>query len=191
MNFLAHLHLAPPDGARAVGNLAADLVKGRAILQLPAAVQAGILQHRAVDRFTDEHPAVRASRARFPARWSRLSGVLVDLVFDHYLATDWETFEAEPLRPYLDRRYPTLLAEGHTLPEPMQRWLERLVEQDRLYSYREFEGIRLALVRVERLLSKRHPPLPEAIETLAELEPDLRRDFHDFYPHLRRHIANA
>ena len=59
MNYLAHAALAQPQPQSLVGNLLGDFCKGVAIDTLAQPIQAGLANHRAVDRFTDSHPLVR------------------------------------------------------------------------------------------------------------------------------------
>ena len=82
MNHFAHLVLAQPTVESTVGNLLGDFARGVDQASLPAAVRAGLLNHRAVDRFTDAHPLVLEMKRSFGARRRRFAGtpamVLVD-----------------------------------------------------------------------------------------------------------------
>ena len=62
MNYLAHLFLSRESPEAMTGGLLGDFVKGAVGPQYSPAVRAGILLHRDIDRFTDAHPTVRASR---------------------------------------------------------------------------------------------------------------------------------
>ena len=110
MNYLAHLYLAGDDSELLIGGLMGDFVKGRVDPARPAAVRAGILLHRRVDSFTDQHPVVRRSKARIDPEFRRYAGILVDLFFDHFLACDWPAYSRQPLPQYADQ--PRVLAEG-------------------------------------------------------------------------------
>lgn len=57
MNFLAHAHLSFNNPEILVGNLISDFVKGKKQYNYPQRIHKGILLHRAIDQFTDEHPA--------------------------------------------------------------------------------------------------------------------------------------
>ena len=59
MNFLAHVYLSGSNIPLAVGNLIADRVKGKNIELLAHEIQEGVLLHRAIDTYTDQHPLVR------------------------------------------------------------------------------------------------------------------------------------
>jgi acyl carrier protein phosphodiesterase len=56
MNYLAHVYLSGSNKELAIGNFIADHVKGKAYLEYPEIIQNGILLHRKIDYFTDQHP---------------------------------------------------------------------------------------------------------------------------------------
>ena len=58
MNYLAHVYLSCADEALTIGNFIADHVKGKAYLDYPETIQKGILLHRKIDHFTDQHPCL-------------------------------------------------------------------------------------------------------------------------------------
>ena len=55
MNYLAHAYLSFNNTDLLVGNMISDYVKGKKQFEYPAAIQAGIKLHRAIDEFTDTH----------------------------------------------------------------------------------------------------------------------------------------
>ena len=55
MNFLGHIYLSGPDTELAIGNLLADQIKGNRISELPDKIKSGIVLHRLIDEFTDNH----------------------------------------------------------------------------------------------------------------------------------------
>ena len=85
MNHLAHFALAGEEEALVIGALLGDYVKGPLAGRLPAGIEAGVRLHRRIDGFTDSHPVPAALRSLFGPGERRLSGVLLDLYFDHLL----------------------------------------------------------------------------------------------------------
>jgi len=65
MNYLAHLALAPATNASRIGNLLGDFAKGSESslrTNLPSDLVDGIILHRAIDKYTDQHPSFLAAR---------------------------------------------------------------------------------------------------------------------------------
>ncbi len=180
MNFLAHLALAGPDTDLQAGNLIADWIKGRRLAELPPAVQAGVVMHRALDVYTDHHPAVRRSTARLRGRWGLYSAILVDVLYDHLLARGFAGTTGSELRPWLDARYVSLRRTAPRLPTREACRLERLICDDRLYSYTTTAGVRQALRRVSLQL-RRRPCLWNAVEDFTNAEEGFQGDFGEFW----------
>lgn len=190
MNYLAHLYLAEPTPPSLIGNLIADFIKGRDLGYLPTGVERGVRQHRKVDSFTDSHPVVARSIGRISRRWGWYSGILIDMYYDHILATTWTDWSNEPLRDFVDRVHRTLVDHPHLIPDPSREMIGRLIETDRLWCYQTSEGIRDSLLHLSRRIRDRMPHrdvhLDEAMPLLAEHRDVLITDFREFFPDLIR-----
>ncbi len=173
-----------------IGNLMADLVKGNAIDELPPAIREGVLLHRAVDTFTDAHPLHVLSRSRLGPRWSRVSGIVIDVYYDHILARDWVRYREIPLRQFLDSAYEQFLPHCHGLAEKYQIAAQGLVREDLMMSYAEEAGIERALTRISRRLRGGAFSLEEAVSDLRRLDSELTGDFHGFFPELLDHAEH-
>ena len=189
MNYLAHLHLGGQEPDALLGSLYGDFVKGPLRGQWPAGVEAGIRLHRRIDAFTDSHAQVLAAKARFAQDRRRYAGILVDLFFDHCLATHWPQFSDEPLAQFTRRVYRVLAAEAE-LPGKLGLIAPRMAAQDWLGSYREFGVLEQVLHGMSRRLS-RPEGLLGAMAELERLYRPLSADFHAFYPQLQRFAATA
>ena len=155
MNFLAHLWLAGPDEAMRLGAIAGDFVKGPLPAGLPGDIARGAELHRAIDRFADEHPVFRRSRARVSDARRRFGGVMIDMFYDHFLAANWADYHAdEPLPVFAARQYALLRDHIHRMPEASRRVVMRMSETDWLTSYAEAETIEYALDRIASRLSR-------------------------------------
>jgi len=99
-----------------IGGLLGDFVKGLLPAGLPPALASGVALHRAIDSFADRHPAFIASRRRVSAERRRVSGVLVDLFYDHLLARDWPDYGSGTLESYTARLYASLDDYAGELP---------------------------------------------------------------------------
>lgn len=186
MNYLAHLFLAKPGDDALVGNLLGDFVKGP-LEEAPDRYRDGIALHRAIDEFTDDHPRVRESRRRISAERRRFAGIIVDMCYDHFLARSWERFTDVPLPEFSARVYGLLQERVDHLPARLQFALPHMEREDWLASYRDPEGIALALDRMSRR-SKRSGRLVGAGAELLAQYAGLERDFESFFPELRRFV---
>ena len=141
MNYLAHIYLSGPDPEVQVGGLLGDFVKGPLPAGYSERIEAGIALHRRIDALTDRDPRFRARLAALPSPWRRFGGILLDVYFDHLLASRWQVFHPRPLEQFCGEFYRQLRSRHGQLPErarhfcrraPEVRWLESYAEPDRL-----------------------------------------------------------
>ena len=195
MNFLAHLFLAGPPAApdylgRLTGQFIADSVPGRRLETYPAAVQAGIRAHRAIDTFTDQHPVVRRSTARLrQAGTGKYAGVVADVFMDHFLAHNFVEFSPrEGLAEFTQRVYAALASQEAVFPAAVQRFFPHLVQHNWLLHYAGLDGIGRALLG----LSRRAAPgsgMDTATDELARNYAAYEADFREFFPELQAYAT--
>ena len=97
MNYLAHVYLSEADEALTICNFIADHVKGKANLDYLETIQKGILLHRKIDHFTDQHPLFKKNVNLLFPQFGHYSRVIVDMFFDHFLASQLEFYLPAPL----------------------------------------------------------------------------------------------
>jgi acyl carrier protein phosphodiesterase len=184
MNWLAHLLLSEPSPEFRVGNLLPDILGPADLAALPEKFQRGIRQHYRIDAFTDSHPVVKQSVRRIGPKFRRYGGVLVDIFYDHILARDWDSHGEGSLEDFAASVYESFDACKDDLPAKAFFVFERMRSGDWLCSYREAEGIRVALSRLDLRL-KRPVALGNAVEELQLHYANFQKDFSDFFPDLR------
>lgn len=181
MNHLAHLFLAEPTSESLIGNLAGDFVKGAIGDRFPPAIAAGIAQHRRIDAFTDSHPSVAAFRRVLTPEHGHYARVIADVFFDHFLAARFDELGGEPLDTFLARTFALIDPHQHRLPGMLRVLYPRIRDEQWLQSYRDVEGIALALAGMSRRFSRR-PRLETAARHLIDSRVELERCFDQFFP---------
>lgn len=188
MNFLAHLYLAKPNTGSIIGSLGADFLKGQKEAEFSEDMRDGFRLHHKVDAFADAHPMHRASARRLTPTCERYARVAVDVIYDHLLATHWSTYSDQPLEEFIDEKYAILQSHRHLCPKILQSVLPYMVRENWLLSYRELSGIRLAMKRVSRRLS-RGVDIEKSVDELAANKPAYEAEFLAFFPDLVEHVA--
>ncbi|MCK5774848.1 MAG: DUF479 domain-containing protein, partial [Bacteroidales bacterium] len=92
MNFLAHIYLSGKNKDIALGNLIGDMVKGRSYEKYEQDIRIGLLLHRAIDDFTDKHELFLKSKRLLSQDFNRYAGIVLDIYYDHFLATHWRHY---------------------------------------------------------------------------------------------------
>jgi len=191
MNFLAHAYLSYQDPSLTIGNMIADFVKGRQLLQYGEDIQQGIRIHRAIDAFTDGHPLTRQATQLFRASCGRYGAVFMDVVYDHFLARDETRFTDEQLGHFAQSVYQLLESGKNDLPPDFRQVFHFMRTQNWLYSYRTEEGIYRAfsgLVRRARYLDVR-ADVPFAV--LENHYQELAACYTAFFPELEAFVKAA
>ena len=184
INFLAHLTLAAPTDASRVGNLLGDFVRGTPESlrgRWPDEVLEGILMHRHLDRFTDNHPAFLEARALLSLQRQRFAGIIVDIIFDHFLAQSWDRHHKTSLPQFVEEMYALLERREDWLEPRLRAVLPRMREENWLESYTTIEGLELTFGRVASR-SPRFGPIAGAADDLGSEYRSFARCFEKFLP---------
>lgn len=186
MNFLAHLYLSGDDPEIKVGNFIGDFVKGRNLLdRYPATVARGIELHRAIDEFTDAHEVVQKSKQRLRPSYRHYAGVIVDVFYDHYLASLWSDYHHQPLAQFAAESYALIKNSGIELPSRVVYMLPYMERGNWLVNYARLEGIHRALTGMSRRTTF-ESKMEEAIADLQRDYEQYRAEFQTFFPSLRK-----
>lgn len=188
MNFLAHLYLSGENEEVALGNFIADAIKGSHYKDFPENVAKGILLHREIDHFTDNHPVFRQSKSRLVPKYRIFSGIIVDIFYDHYLARNWNDFSAEHLNQFVSRAYFLLVRKFHLLPARSKRILPFMVSQNWLVGYADFDSLQ----KVFNGMSRRTNNLSGMENAIVDLKADYQLyedEFRLFFPEIVTHIS--
>jgi len=86
-------------------NLFGDFVKGTRLDHYPKIIQDGIFLHRSIDALIDHHTEVIRVKRLFYNELPKVSGIAMDLFFDHLLALNWSRYSKIPLQQFLDDFY--------------------------------------------------------------------------------------
>lgn len=180
MNFLAHAYLSGEDPLIQIGNFLGDFVKGSDYLKYPEKIKKGIMMHRSIDAFTDQHPIVKLGKARFDEKYHRYSGVLMDLLYDHFLAKDWYNFHRLPLHDYVNVIHNNLLNHFDIYPERLKSYLPTFMKERWIERYVGLEGLRDVCDVMSQTTT-----LPNetnfAMEVIVDNYENYRKEFYEFF----------
>jgi len=190
MNYLAHLALAPETDAARVGNLLGDFVKGteQSLRKLyPAELVDGIMLHRAIDKYTDKHPAFLASKQLLAPERRRYAGVVIDLIYDHFLSIHWDDFYDQPLGDFVEEMYATIDQNKEWQLGTLEEAFPYMKSQNWLASYGTIDGINTTFRRVSNR-SKFTTPIKDTHLDLEEHYSAFEAHFHQIYHDLIKFV---
>jgi acyl carrier protein phosphodiesterase len=186
MNFLAHIYLSGDNDLIKIGNFMADGIRGKQFDHFPEDVQKGIILHRAIDTYTDSHDIFRQSTKRLHEKYHHYAGVIVDIVYDHFLAKNWTKYSDENLDHFINRFYKSLHENYDILTEKTQGMMPYMIENNWLSSYQTVDGIHRILTQMDRR-SKNESKMQFASEELKEFYTEFEQEFTLFFEDLRQH----
>ncbi|SFU70744.1 Acyl carrier protein phosphodiesterase [Pustulibacterium marinum] len=189
MNYLAHIYLSGADELLTIGNFIADGIKGKQYQTYPPDIQKGILLHRAIDTYTDAHPIVRQSTKKLHAVHGHYSGVIVDMLYDHFLAKHWEQFHPTPLDVYAADFYKSLQEHEALLPPRILRLMPPMLQYNWLVMYASIEGIDTILKQMHHK-TKFRGALDIAGDSLLAHYDAFETEFFAFFTELQAFVAD-
>lgn len=184
MNYLAHAYLSFGKPGLLVGNMVSDFVKGKKKFDYSPEIQSGISLHRSIDQFTDHHEATREAKEVFRPVYRLYSGAFVDVVYDHFLASDEDLFSEEGLTQFTQYVYSTLNQYESVLPEGFARIFPHMKKHNWLFHYRGRPGIEKSfggLVHRAVYLEESH----SAFQLFEDNYQLLQDCFRHFWPEVR------
>ncbi|WP_395342483.1 ACP phosphodiesterase [Ningiella sp. W23] len=188
MNYLSHIQLAHISNTSLVGNFLGDFVKGSDLSHLPKPIQTGIKLHRSIDSFTDSHDSVVKLRQQFPNNLRRISGVIIDVYFDHLLTQHHEHFTDLSLEQVLDRFYRELEDDNLDISERFNLVRNSLIKHRWLENYSQLQACLKAFLQIEQRLGGRITFANEGLAFIQKNAPLFEDAFLSLYPSLTKHV---
>lgn len=141
MNYLAHIFLSGNDTELMIGNFIADHIKPQERTKFSPQINAGIKLHYAIDTFTDNHNVVLKSKERLRPHLHKYAPVVVDVIYDHFLAKYWHLYHHQDLLEYTIKFYNMLHAHRELLPDKTKYILNYMEPRNWLYNYQHLHEL--------------------------------------------------
>lgn len=187
VNYLAHIYLSGDSEQTILGNFIGDFVKGNRHQHYPDQVAFGIILHRHIDSFTDQHEATKECIRMLRPGYGKFAGIVADIFFDHFLAHNWKDYSPYTLRHFARNAHAIFLSNFGLLPMRVKQILPFLIHHKRLESYAKRENLHQVL----DIMSKR-TSLPSnaewALQTLNDEYSQFEALFKSFFPELINYV---
>jgi acyl carrier protein phosphodiesterase len=187
MNILAHALLSNKDEEIIVGNIITDFIKGNKINGVSEGIQKGVVIHREIDRFSDNHIVVKEVWKTLNPEFGHYARVVSDIYFDYFLSQNWSHFSTYSIDEYTQFAYNALNTKKSELPRYIRRIINRIIAYDWFKQYQTVHG----LGHVFRGLSRRaefQNKFENASIYMQENQAYLNQKFLCFFPELQEHI---
>lgn len=189
MNFLAHIFLSGDDDLLKIGNFMADGIRGNDYLDYPDKIQKGVILHRAIDTYTDAHPIWRQSKHRLHERYGHYAGVIIDILYDHFLAKNWNQYSEVELEDYVALFYESLKDNYTFLSPKTKKLMPYMIESNWLVSYATIAGIERILFQMD-YRTKHRANMQNAVQELQEFYTEFEKEFTLFFKDLMKMVKD-
>ncbi len=189
MNYLAHAHLSFNNPAILVGNMISDFVKGKHQFSYSLPVQKGIQLHRAIDTFTDKHPATKEAIQYLKPAVGLYAGAFVDIIYDHFLALDKTEFTTSEVLLKSTKDCYSILEAQQQLPEKFKTMLPYMQEQNWLFNYQFLWGIEKSMQGLARRATYLDTSTLCYAAFIEHYEP-LKQCYQSFFPSVKEYTLH-
>ncbi len=183
MNYLAHSFLSFSIEPVLYGQFIADDVKGSQWKAFPYDVQQGILLHRFIDDFTDNHPLIAGVRKCLHPKLGKFSGVVLDVLLDHVLSMRWESYHSESRETWIQSTYNLLAARSEQMSDRRKFILGNMMRHDWMEMYASSEGLDAILTQMSIRIPLENP-LKQGLEVFEDHRTAIVSTFDEFFPEI-------
>ncbi len=187
MNYLAHTLLSKKSIDYQLGNLLADPLKGRSWYGCSQEHINGMLMHRSIDSFTDSNKHVRRAKSRLGDGY--LKGVVVDIMFDHFITCHWQQFVNIDFEMFVEDFYRHSAKQISQLPEEGAVFIQKVIRYDFFHLYGQVEQLQHVFKKFDERLSARILQKESTSQYFPRLKTnyaEIEVDFLQFFPELIR-----
>ena len=184
MNFLAHLYLSGDDDFVTIGNFMADGIRGKDYQNYPERIQLGVLLHRAIDTYTDNHTIFRQGKHRLHEKYHHYSGVLMDMYYDHFLAKNWGNYHQVSLEQYASHFYQLLSKHENILSPRTLNLLPPMQKHNWLVQYATLDGLKNILTQMD-YRTKNQSGMEHGVQDLLNHYDDYQNEFTHFFEEMQ------
>ncbi len=184
LNYLAHIFLSGKDSGLQIGNFIGDFVKGSRFNDFPVRISNGIILHRKIDHFTDNHEIVKETIAFLRPAFGRYSGIIIDMYFDYFLAINFTSYSnGKSLNQFAYRFYFYALINYKHLPDRVKGFIFHFISTNRLGKYSTLDGLKHSLeIMARHKVSAINPQ--KTIDFLIQNHTALEQRFQLFFSDL-------
>jgi len=184
LNYLAHIFLSGNRQRLKIGNFIGDFVKGSKLKNYPTEIRQGIVLHRLIDEFTDNHEVVKETVNFVRPAFGRYSGIVVDMYFDYFLGKNFKKYSPRTsLNIFAFKFYFAAILNYNYLPVRVKRFIFHLIFSNRLHKYSTLKGLEESLIIMSNHKVSAIKP-DKTIQFLVENEQVLEAKFFRFFPEL-------
>ncbi|MBM3186916.1 MAG: acyl carrier protein phosphodiesterase [Bacteroidetes bacterium] len=171
-----------------LANLFGDFVKGSNFHYFSSKIREGIVLHRAIDTFIDQHKDVLDLKLMLYQDLPKVAGVAVDLFFDHLLAKTWQMHHVQEYQTFLNDFYHHNSEIENDLTSDFKQFITIFRERKWLDHYPTVFGLAKSCEGVSKRISFENK-LAEAPDTFYKREKEIEAVFQQYMEDAKNHFS--
>jgi acyl carrier protein phosphodiesterase len=190
MNHLAHSVLSNGDHEVLTGNFMADFLSPADIRAIQHQnILKGILLHKKIDHFTDNHPSVKDAISLIRPFQGKYAPVTLDILFDYFLIKNWEKYTSESLISFTRKVYEVLDNNSYHYPAALKTIVPRMIADDFLLSCKDEQRLIRTFERIKNR-AKFDNTFDKAHTLLQSHHDQIDDHFISFFPDIIAYIQS-
>ncbi len=190
MNYLAHTFLSFGQEFLLIGNFITDFINAKQARVLDDKFKKGVALHRKIDSFTDTHQMFSSGRKRLTKYHGKYSPVVLDILYDHLLAKNWDRYAQKTLSEHAKQTYGIFEKHAEVFVENNFIHLPKMINHNFLESYSEEGKVRYVLSQMDKR-TKFESDFASAMDHLLEDYQAYENEFNQFFPDIVTMVKSA
>ena len=189
MNLVAHQILSFNIEKIRIGNFLGEFVRGKNYENYEPTIAKGIILHRNIDFYTDNHPLVKQASSLFSLSQGKFAPIVVDVIFDYFLIKNWHLFHQIDYSDFTSETYNLLKKYSILYTDLITNYLDTMILENWFKRYETLEGIELTLSEISKR-AKFTNHIQTSIKELYLNEDKLEQIFLNFFDDLLNFAKN-
>jgi acyl carrier protein phosphodiesterase len=187
MNHLVNLYLSRNLGEKMLGCLIGEIVRTSNFDKYTQNIVDGIELNKKISNFVKEHPVYERSRMKLNPKYSKHSGKIIDIFYDHFLAANWSKYSNDSLANFAKESY-SFIEENHgILPYKLRKLISVMMNDNWLVNYSSVQGIHNFMREITRR-DTFQTNLEYSLEDLINNYNEFKLDFEEIFPQLVQYV---
>ena len=198
MNFLCHSEIAlyvseeaqfAPSAVNGLlaGAVLGDFFKGPLQDSWDRELSLGIRLHRKVDAISNQETKIKFACNRFPKKIRRIAPILIDIISDFFLATNWSSYQKIKVESFANICHSALAThtENFDAGSSAKKFVAYMKKEELLRNSSDWNTIERTVQSIIRRLD-RQDDLSEVLQAIKANQELLLEDFKEYYPQIRQ-----
>ena len=151
-------------------------------------IMKGILLAEKIRSFTENNDFVKASQNRLSTKHSKHKDFIIQVFYDHLLASNWEKYSTLPLENFSERIYTNIMENIILFPYKIRKFSPEMISKKWISGLTTIEGTHRyvnMLFKKERFTNN----LEHSLFELVEGYQDYKKDFEQYFENLQIAMA--